>query len=368
MIIQIDHPILGPQKTYTADIVTAGNTYTLVDNNDDFASGDLALFGKLGQEKTERVVLTGVTSVNQIDHSTGPLFDHPIKTPISQLLYDQAEVYSATAEGGTYSLLTTVNLNLDEEGTLYDDTSGTTSTWYKIRYKNSQTATVSDYSDEVQGTGYTENSLRSMADEVLSDFGDPDSKEVTREQVRKWLNTAVRKVTMQLIRFYPDYGGAYSTQALTSGTYSYPTNFLSFKRVNIGNSLSDSTTAIFMKESELDPADTYSEYEPVIFLRDTTWGVNPDCAGKTAYLYYWQYPTSMDDDADEHGLPYGARDVLVSYAVYKCWLNKDSDKASNFRSLYDDNLKEFLDFVAQSRQASNNYFQRISFGNEEYEV
>jgi len=368
MIIQIDHPLLGPQKTYTSNSVVAGATLTLVDNNNDFASGDLVLYGKLGQEKTERIILTGVTSVNQLDHDTGPLFDHPVKTPLFQLPFDQAEVYSSESQGGTYTLLTTVNLSFDEEDTMYDDTDGTTSTWYKIRYKNSETNAVSDYSDEVQGVGYTEDSLRSMSDEVLSDFGDPESKEITREQVRNWLNAGVRRVTAQAIRFFPDYGGTSTTQALTSGTYNYPDNFLAFKRINIGSSLSSSYPVLFKKESELNPAHEYSEYDPVVYLRGNSWGVNPDCTGKTAYIYYWQHPSAMSNDADEHGLPYGGRDVLVAYALYRAWLGKDVEKARYFSRLYEDNLREHMDFVAQSRQAGNNYFQRISIGAEEYGV
>lgn len=243
MEITINHPELGTQKSYTTAQVNASALYSLVENNDDFSSGDLVLFGKYGQEKSEIVTLTGITSSNRIDHSTGPVFDHPARTPVSQVRYNQAEISRATSEGGAYTVVTTINLNVDEEYTLYDDTGGTTSSWYKIRYKHSGTSAYSEYSDEVQGTGYAEDSLRSMVDDVLEQFGDPEAKEVSRNQIKSQLNAAVRRLVMQMIRFYPDYGGAYSTQLLDStNSYAYPSYFISFKKVQIGESL----TSVFI--------------------------------------------------------------------------------------------------------------------------
>jgi hypothetical protein len=352
MQITITQPDLGPQKSYTTAQVVAAAILTYVENNEDFASGDRVLFGAYGQEKTEIVTLTGVTSSNQIDHSTGPTFDHPARTPIYQLLFDQAEIYRATSSGGTYALVTTTDLNVDETYTIYNDTGGTTSSWYKIRYKNSVTGAYSDYSDVMQGTGFTEDSLGSMTNEVLENFGDPDAKEVKRYQVKAQLNAGVRRLVMQIIKLYPDYFGAYTTQALTSGTYSYPTQFIAFKRINIGSSATDSYRAIFKNEMDLDPTLTYTEYGSYVFLRDTSWGTYPDCNGKIAYLYYWQYPEAMSNDTDEHGLPYGGRDVLVLYALYRVWLNKDTDKALIVKIELDERIKEYLDFVGQSRQTS----------------
>ena len=365
--VRIIHPDLGPQKTYLTAEVAAAATSSTVENNDDFASGDVVLFGKFGQEKAESVVLTGVTGNTQIDHGTGPVFPHPVRTPIFQLYYDQAEIYSAASEGGTYSLLTTITLNFDEPETIYNDTAGDTSTYYKYRFKNSQSAVVSDYSSEAPGTGFGDDTLASMSDEILEAFGDVDAKQVTRDQVRKYLNSGVRRLVMQIIRMYPDYFGAYTTQALsTTNSYSYPTNFITFKRIDIGTSTTDAYNAEFKKEHELDPTLTYTEQAPRVVMRDATWKTYPVCNGKTAYIYYWQYPSAMTDDDDEHGLPYGGRDVIITYALYRLWLDKDVERSTTIKSLFNDQVKEYLDFVGQSRQASNNWYQDTSFGQEDY--
>ena len=279
------------------------------------------------------------------------------------MLYNQAEIYSAASEGGSYSLVTTVDLNVDETYTIYNDTAGGSTTWYKVRYKNSVTTTYSEYSDEVQGTGFDEDSLGSMTDEVLEQFGDAISEELTRDQVKNHLNAGVRRLVMKIIQSFPDYFGAYDTQALSANTtYSYPTRFIAFQRMQIGSSLDDSYHVEFLTESALDPSWAYIESDPRVVLRDAVWKTYPDCAGKTAYLYYWQYPTTMSDENDQHGLPYGGRDVLVTYALYRIWLDRDADRAAAVKRHLNDQMDEYIEFVGQSRQASNNRYQRLRYG------
>jgi len=86
-----------------------------------------------------------------------------------------------------------------------------------------------------------------------------------------------------------------------------------------------------------------------------------------AYCWYWDYPTSMTTESSEHGLPYGARDVLVNYALYKTWLSKDTVKAISFKTLYKDSLSEYIDFVAQSRQQMTKEHIEVRFGDDMYE-
>jgi hypothetical protein len=375
MLITIAHPEGGPQKTFSTAEVAADATTTSVENNDGFSSNDLVLFGKFGEEKTEVVTLTSTTGNSTIGHTTGPVFAHPARTPLWQLPYDQAEISRATAEGGTYSVLTTVSLSVDEEDTIYNDTAGVTTSWYKIRYKNSVTGSFSDYSDEVQGTGYTAQSLRDMTDEILEDFGDPDTKEVSRDRVRNYINAGVRKITHELIKTYPDFRKAYTTQSLTAdtATYALPTNFLAFVRVDVnfdGSTATDAYKAIFESEREGQPNTTYHESAPRIYIRGTNFGIRPtpSTTGSTAFIWYWDYPSTMTNETDEHGLPYGAREPLVSYALYRLWLTKDEDTSARYRSLFRDAMDEFIEFVGQSRQMMWKQKTEIMFGADLYDT
>lgn len=374
MIITIEHPELGPQKTYSTAEVAAAATSTSVENNDGFASGDLALFGTYGIEKSEIVTLTGTTGNTQVDHSAGLTFPHPARTPVRQMLYNQAEISRASSEGGTYSVVTTVTLDVDEQYTIYNDTGGSTSSWYKIRYYNSQTTTYSDYSEEVQGTGYTDNSLYSMAAEILEEFGDPDSHEVPRDRVRNALNGAVKAITTKLIAMYPDFNRTYTTQSLTAdtATYSLPDNFLGFVRVDIdfsGSTAANAYKADYEDESYGLPHTSYQQSDPKIAIRGSNFVIRPtpDSSSGTAFIWYWQYPSAMTDDADTHGLPYGAREVLIAYALWRLWMAFDKEKSRSYKSLYDELIESYMEFVGQQRQMMTSKKIDINYGVDLYE-
>jgi len=364
MLVFIDHPETGPQKTRLSADVAASATSSTVENYDGFATNDYCVFGKLGEEKTELVKLTSTTANVTLGHTTGPVFPHSARTPISQIKYNQVKVYSSTTETGTYSLLATVDLDVDQKQTVYDDTAGTTTTWYKVKYYNETTTTLSSYSDAVLGTGYSEESLRSMTDEILEDFGDPDAKEISRNRVSRYLRAGVRKLTKELIKTMPDYRRKYDTQALTSGTseYDLPTRFLAFFRVDVnltGTSATSAHKAEFESEYEGEADTSYYTNDPRIYFRSSgnteQFGIRPaPAASGMAFMWYWDYPATMTDDGDTHGLPYGAREVLITYGLMRAWRTKDSTKGDEYRADLKEDLPEYLEFVAQQKQYPEN--------------
>lgn len=370
--LRIFHPELGGQFTRLASDVAAAATSSTVENNNGFAANDLAVWGALGEEKSEIVTVTSVSGTTTIGHTGALTFAHGAQTRISQIKYNQAEIYRATAEGGSYSLIATADLDIDEVYTIYDDTSGSSSSWYKIRYKNSVASTFSDYSPEVQSTGYEEDSLFSMTEEVLADFNDTDGVQVSRTQVRRYLRTATRKLVMRMIQMMPDYRRQRTTQTFTSGTNTYnnPTRFLAFIKIAVassGSTESDAYEAEFRSEGEIESSAVYSGSNPVISFRGEQWVVRPTPTGGTAFLYYYDYPAVMTDDSDEHGLPFGARDALVSYALYKCWVNKNNEMSDQYKADWKSDGDEWIEFVAQSRQLSTNKSVQVIFGDDLYE-
>lgn len=374
MEIYIEHPQLLDQETRLESDVLASATSSTVENTKSFANGDYVVFGALGEEKTEIVPLTSVTAPSTIGHSTGPVFPHSARTPVTKIKYNQAKVYSASSEDGTYSLLATVDLTLDQPYTVYDDTAGTSVTWYKIKYFNSSTSSLSSYSVAVQSTGYTEDSLRSMADEVLEDFNDSEGKDLKRSQVYKHLRGGVRKVTTELIKSYPDYFKSYTTQALTAGvsTYTLPSRFLAFLRVDVnftGSVSTDGTKADFIGEDFGESDTVYYQTDPLIAKRGTSFVIRPTPTSSSGYafIWYWAYPTPMTTDSSEHGLPYGARDVLVKYALWRAWISKDADKATPYKSAFNDALDGYIDFVSQSTQTMSKDHVRVVQGDDLYE-
>lgn len=372
--IKIAHPELGTQFTRLASDAAAAAVTSTVENTTSFGVNDLVLYGKLGEEKTEIAAITSVTPYTTLGHSAGLNFSHGAQTKLSQIKYNKAEISRASAEGGSYSVLATVDLTVDEPATYYDDLTGTSTSWYKIRYKNSLTSVYSDYSVELQATGYSEDSLASMTEEVLDDYSDVDGEQLSPKKVRRDLRTAVRRLILRIIKVIPEYHRNKTTQVLSSGVdlYDMPTRFLAFFKIVVNY---DSTVeangrkASFETEDAGEPDTQYGTSDPRIIIRANQWGLRPtptSSSGK-AFLYYWDYPAVMVNDDDEHGLGFGARDALVAYALYKAWKDKDDDVASRYKADWEEIGQEFIDFISQSRQFATNKSVEVIFGADLYE-
>jgi len=371
MLIKITHPDLDQNITRLSSDVAASATSSTVENNADMATNDYVLFGKYGEEKAEIILLTSVTGNTTIGHTTGPVFAHAANTQIAEIPYNQVQIYRASSQSGSYSLIATTDITPDELNTTYNDTSGATTNWYKTRFYNETTATYSDDSDVLEGTGYEEDTLRSITDEILEDFGDENSEEVTRSMVARLARAAVRKMTVKLIQVRPDYRRQYTTQALTpTNLYSLPTRFLAFSRLDLnltGTTTADAYKAEYIEEREGEPNTNYYTNSPKFFFRGEQWGVRPTpTTSGMAFLWYWDYPEEMVDDIDTHGLPYGARDVIVSYCLSRLWTSKDIEKSNVYKGEFKDGLADWLDLVGQSKQIATNRAIEVVFGKDLY--
>ena len=92
MLVKISHPELGTGKTRLSADVAASATSSTVENNDNFAAADYVVFGNLGEEKTEIVLLTSVTAPSTLGHTTGPVFAHSARTPVQETKYNQIKI------------------------------------------------------------------------------------------------------------------------------------------------------------------------------------------------------------------------------------------------------------------------------------
>ncbi|MDD5501443.1 MAG: hypothetical protein PHH57_07180 [Candidatus Omnitrophica bacterium] len=374
MIITIQHPSLGPGKTRLAADAAASATSSTVENNQGFSTNDYVVFGHLGEEETEIVKITSTTGNTTLGHSDGLVFAHPARTPVAEIKYNQAKIYSDSSETGDFdTLVATVDLTPDEDYTIYDDTAGTSQTWYRVKYFNSTADIYSSFSDPVQGQGYTNESLYSIVEEILEEFGDPDAKEVSRKKVKRLVRAVVRKLTTELIKALPDYRKNYTTQVLSDGvaTYNLPERFLAFQRVDVnygGTNPKDAYKATFEDEEKGEPNTTYDKSDPRVFFRGDKFGLRPTPDGSgMAFLWYWDYPEEMEEESDVHGLPHGAREPIVSYALYRLWLPKNSEKAADYRRAFTEDKNDYLDFAARSRQFYTRKRVEVIFGSDLYD-
>lgn len=178
------------EKTYLTDPVSEAATSLVVKNNDRFSANQRIMLGEMGQEKTEIVTLSAVSGGTGLTIGA-TVYPHPVDTPIYALRFDQVKFYrSTTGVSGTYSILATVALDVDNENlhTLYDDTTGVSTYYYKISFYHSISTVESSLSDPVVGAGYPRKSAGKIADDLLQEFGQDALNTISRDELRSWMN------------------------------------------------------------------------------------------------------------------------------------------------------------------------------------
>ncbi len=157
--------------TYLSDNSTAGATTLYGDNFTDFTSGYSipVLISSLGTESAEIVISSShgyqnlVTSATTLNHLRGDT--------VRELAYDQVVVYYSSSIDGSYSVLTTTNFQVSQQNTIVYHLIGTTTTYYKLRWKNSATGYLSDYSDPISVSTYDAKSVAEIIYPTLRAMG-----------------------------------------------------------------------------------------------------------------------------------------------------------------------------------------------------
>ena len=136
--------------------------------------------------------------------------------------------------------------------------------------------------------------------------------------------------------------------------------------MDAGASATEAHEASYVSEGALRANTTYSAFAPKVFIRGSNLYIEPSTI-TNVYMWYWDYPTGMSTASTEHGLPYGATDVLIAYALYRSWLSKDAEKVSTYKALYKDAVDEYLEFVSHARQNLTKDYVEIRDGSDIYD-
>ena len=172
MVIKAYNPETeGLEKTYLSQTVQASSNQLKVKNADRIGANKRILIGEMGMEQSEIVTTTTGGSSTQINLSGNTQYAHTADEPIYLLIFDQVMFYRAASADGTYTLLSggTVGIDVDnrEDVTVFNDTTGTGTSFYKYKFYNSITAEESVYSDYISAEGYGEKTIGSVIDAVV---------------------------------------------------------------------------------------------------------------------------------------------------------------------------------------------------------
>ena len=157
--------------TYMSSNIASGVLAIPVDNTTDFTDGEsiLLLLSSIGAESAEIVTSTSntiqsfVTLATTIAHNRGD--------SVSELKWDQIVISKATTIDGVYSVLATQTIFVTQQNTIVYDTTGLTTDYYKIQWKNSLTGLLSDFSVAISVDAYPTNSVASLIDPVRRAMG-----------------------------------------------------------------------------------------------------------------------------------------------------------------------------------------------------
>lgn len=169
-IIEIPNELNPKVFTYMSQNLPIGVTAIPVDNAIDFTSGSIILvLGSMGAENCEFAYASAhtdtgftVTATKQ-PHNRGDL--------VTQINYDQVVISKSSTIDGVYSTFATISLFVTQQKTVSFDSSGLTTDYYKVQWKNSVTGDLSAFSDPISVVSYPVNSVGSIIMPVLRAMG-----------------------------------------------------------------------------------------------------------------------------------------------------------------------------------------------------
>ena len=179
------------EKSYFSNSYSNGVTTIVVRDTDRFSVDDRILLGEMGFEQSEIVSVTAVNADKKTLTISATSFPHATDDPLYVLKYDSINFYRATtAVDGTYSILVTVPLDVDNDTktTSYEDPTGLTGYYYRTTYYNAITDLESDQSDPIAGQGYSRKQVGAVINDFLTEVGDTDQVYMSVPQALNIMN------------------------------------------------------------------------------------------------------------------------------------------------------------------------------------
>lgn len=345
-------PVMNPEtteyeKSYLALPYAAGVTSIQVKNSDRFAANYRIMIGQMGQEKTEIVTVSAVNADGITLTVGATVFPHSADDPVTVMQFDQVKYYrSTTGSSGTYSILTTVALDVDNANlqTIYDDTTGLATYYYKITMYHSVSTLESAFSDIIPGQGFKRSQAGFIIDEILQEVSDQNEVHVTRNELIGYFNDVNDDLTTNV-------GKPYSfLHTRTALTRTIGTNYLAFPTDANGDqtmwkfdrmdyNFTDSTTTPVTDSTstiKVFPMDEFRNiYEDNTISTTTETNATPEAmaldtavkrfrfsspflttTSNVFYLYYWKFFTQIDSEGDQIETPTPKIYKLYCKAMY----------------------------------------------------
>lgn len=190
------------ETTQLSASVLSGQKIANVVNSQGIDINNFYVLGELGSELSELAKLNTKTG-NALTALVNYTNSHLDGNSVTKLFGEKIKLYRALNINGSipldsdFSLLATIDIDVDQYSTIYTDTLGGINYWYKKTYFNSVTSEETDLSSSIAIRG-GDNSYYCTIDEVRIEAGLTRNKYITDEDIYTKLVSAESEVNMSL--------------------------------------------------------------------------------------------------------------------------------------------------------------------------
>lgn len=173
----------GLEKTNLSQVVQAATNSLRVKNTDRISQNDRILIGEMGMEQSEVVTVGSGKTTTQLPLTGNLKFAHSSDEPVYRLRFDQVLFYRSDEPDGSYDLIATVDIDVDNREliTEYEDTTGTGTSFYKTKLYNSVTAEETLFSDYISADGYGKKTIGSVIQTAVNRVKDAEYTVLTTD-------------------------------------------------------------------------------------------------------------------------------------------------------------------------------------------
>jgi len=353
-IITIVNPKIldGPYTILSQDYTSGATLY--VEDSSGFADNDLIIVGSSGDEKVESTDLTSAPPNTTSLAITSLAFPHDADEPIQRVLFDKFDIqYKTTSTGSWNDLVLAQSFDWAKDKTDYVHSAGESTFYYRSRYYNSATATYSDYSDTVVGTGYTRLQVGALITRTRKKAMDENKEHASDKDIIGSFNT-VNDIVRGLNRkwWFLKTESDITTVANT-GEYSLPTDFDRGYRLKFHYHSTSENVEYYLKyQSNIEFQYNNQDQESTSDDNISTYTIDPVSlkikvspipltAGNTLTVIYFKTLDDVDTFGDT--VPVPLADLYVHYAAAEIWETKDSEKKAAYHKTEFKNMLEILD-------------------------
>jgi len=191
------------QKSSVQTSQTTGSVTLVIENTVGIEVADYICINREGAELAELKKISEVADDQKtltLDAATK--FAHKQYEDITQFYYNQRRIYRKLASESSYTLIATVDIEVDRpDGTLYQDATGTSTALYKSTYYNSTTAIETSIDDAIATYGGGGTHFANLSD-IREEAGFVDNFDITDQRIFRHRQRAEGEVTASLIARY----------------------------------------------------------------------------------------------------------------------------------------------------------------------